>query len=116
MKIIHLILISLFLNLTLATQSQANESPMWPNSHYQKNIPTYSEVLGYEVGERISSHTDMLRFFDALALASPKNIKIFEYGRTWENRKLIYAVIGSAENIANLNQFEADMQHLSQNY
>jgi hypothetical protein len=113
MKIIHLILISLFLNLTLATQSQANESPMWPNSHYQKNIPTYSEVLGYEVGERISSHTDMLRFFDALALASPKNIKIFEYGRTWENRKLIYAVIGSAENIANLNQFEADMQHLS---
>lgn len=106
-------MIRIFFALILISSSITQAENLWPNSHYDTNIPTFSDTLGYAVGERISSHSDMLRYFDALAVASPKNIKIFEYGRTWENRKLIYAVIGSAENIAKLNQFQADMQRLS---
>jgi len=117
MKNTFLLFLSLLIILSvshIAGASNATDNgEMWPNSQYETNIPTFSQVLGYEVGERISSHAQMLQFFDALKASSPKNMKIFEYGRTWENRKLIYAVIGSEENIANLGQFESNMQDLS---
>jgi len=93
--------------------TQAASETLWPNSQYSKNIPRFSQVLGYDVGERISNHNDMLRYFDALEKIAPENIKVFEYGRTWEKRKLIYAVIGSAENISKLDHFENAMLKLS---
>jgi len=96
-------------NLALAKQDLG----LWPNTQYEQAIPTHTQVLGYAVGERITSHADMLRFFDALEKAAPKRIKVFEYARSWEGRKLIYAVIGSPENIAKLDEFAADMQKLS---
>ena len=111
MRLFFVTLLSIGLIFSISN-AKASDS-LWTNSHYDKSIPTFSKVLGYEVGERISSHNDVLRYYDALEKASPDNIKVFEYGRTWENRKLIYAVIGSAENIAKLDQFESAMQTLS---
>ena len=55
----------------------------------------------------------MLRFFEALELAAPERIKLFEYGRTWEGRKLIYAAIGAPELIKDLDGFAKNMQKLS---
>ena len=93
--------------------SQANTDQLWPGVEYKKSIPTISQVLGYSIGNKITSHIDMLEYFEALQKTSPDQIKIFEYGRTWENRKLIYLAIGSAENIALIDQFEAGMNQLS---
>ena len=90
-----------------------NTSQMWPESQYQKDIPTFNQVLGYDVGERITNHGDMLRYFEALERAAPTKIKLFEYGRTWEGRKLIYAAIGASENIAGLDDFAKNMHRLS---
>jgi hypothetical protein len=110
-RFLALILLSL---LGSSPYIHADDTPeMWPGTIYSATIPTYQEVLGYAVGERISTHRDMLRFFDALAAAAPTRIKIREYGRTWEGRRLIYAVLGSSENIANLDRFAADMQRLA---
>ena len=86
---------------------------MWPNSQYDQKIPSHSQVLGYRVGERITNHSDMLRFFEAMERAAPDRIKLFEYGRTWEGRKLIYAAIGSPQNIADLDNFATKMQRLA---
>ncbi|MFT5805122.1 MAG: hypothetical protein ACI9R8_002172, partial [Candidatus Paceibacteria bacterium] len=44
---------------------------MWPGAIYSPTIPTFQDVLGYAVGERITTHGDMLRYFDALADAAP---------------------------------------------
>ncbi|GAB2992958.1 M14 family metallopeptidase [Psychrosphaera aestuarii] len=88
-------------------------APMWPNTEYKKDIPTVKQVLGYSIGQRISSHSDMLRYFDALANATPNRIKVHQYGTTWEGRKLIYAAIGKPEHLADLEQFASDMQKLS---
>nr|WP_229817416.1 M14 family metallopeptidase [Thalassotalea profundi] len=86
---------------------------MWPGTQYNTAIPTFEGVLGYDVGERISNYNDMLRYFEALERAEPTKIKLFEYGRTWEGRKLIYAAIGNSKNIAALDDFSAKMQQLS---
>lgn len=86
---------------------------MWPGAQYDRQIPTIEQILGYKIGERITSNEDILRYFDALAQAAPERIKIFNYGQSWEGRKLIYAVIGKPETIAHLEQFAADMQTLA---
>lgn len=97
------------------TEAQADQgfSANWPQVNYNNTIPSVEAELGYKIGQRISSHADMLRYFEALQDAQPTRIKLFEYGESWEGRKLIYAVIGNEQNIANLTQFTRDMQALS---
>jgi len=90
-----------------------NTSEMWIGSDYKEDIPTFTQVLGYDVGEKITNHGDMIRYFEALENAAPNRIKLFEYGRTWEGRKLIYAAIGSSKHISNLDNFAKHMRQLS---
>eukprot|EP01093_Parvamoeba_rugata_P017807 TRINITY_DN72_c0_g5_i1.p1 TRINITY_DN72_c0_g5~~TRINITY_DN72_c0_g5_i1.p1 ORF type:complete len:902 (+),score=216.77 TRINITY_DN72_c0_g5_i1:1971-4676(+) len=108
---------SLFITTLLSASSYATEAGAftanWPQVNYDTSIPSVKTELGYKVGQRISSHTDMIRYFEALQHAQPKRIKLFEYGESWEGRKLIYAVIGNEQNIANLTQFTSDMQALA---
>lgn len=92
---------------------QTTEFSYWPGVNYNANIPTTESILGYKVGERITSHADLIKYFEALASAAPDNIKLVKYGETWEGRALIYAVVGSAEHLANLDAFASNMQKLS---
>lgn len=102
-------------SLGINTTAGAEETPfeMWPSAKYLPTIPTTTDVLGYQIGERITSHADTLKYYYALEKAAPQNIKVFEFGETWEGRKLIYAVIGSAENLAKLEQFATMMNKLA---
>ena len=109
-QILSSLLIGLICSLSASAESTEQ---MWPGSEYNPIIPTFESVLGYGVGERITNHGDMLRYFEALERAVPSQIKLFEYGRTWEGRKLIYAAIGNAKVIANLDDFSDKMQKLS---
>ena len=112
-KYAHLLSSLLISFVYLFSLSANSTEPMWPGSEYSPSIPTFKDVLGYDVGEKITNHGDMLRYFEALERAAPKQIKLFEYGRTWEGRKLIYAAIGNRDVIANLNGFADKMQKLS---
>jgi hypothetical protein len=108
------LLLASCISLLLVSSVSANEEyDMWPNTQYNTNIPTHSQVLGYKVGERITNYADMLRFFEALETAAPERIKLFEYGKTWEGRKLIYVAIGAPELISDLDGFAKNMQKLS---
>lgn len=80
---------------------------------YDPAIPSPRSVLGYGIGEAISSHAKIMSYFDALAGAAPDRVKLFEYGRSWQGKKLIYAAIGSPEKIANLGAIQADAQRLA---
>jgi hypothetical protein len=110
---VRLLLASCISWLLLSSVSANEEYDMWPNTQYNTNIPTHSQVLGYKVGERITNYADMLRFFEALETAAPERIKLFEYGKTWEGRKLIYVAIGAPELINDLDGFAKNMQRLS---
>ena len=82
----------------------------WPGAQYDAAVPSFQKVLGYGPGERISSHTNLMRYLEALAQAAPTRMKLFEYARTWEDRKLVYAAIGSEANIRRLDAIKAAMQ------
>jgi len=84
----------------------------WPGASYDPAVPTPVKVLGYDFGDRISSHANILRYMQALAAAQPNRIKIFEYGKTWEGRELFYAVIGSEANLHRLPEIQAAMKRL----
>ena len=85
----------------------------WPGATYDPAIPTETQVLGREPGERISSHAEIVRYTEALATAAPSRMKVFDYAKTWEGRRLIYAAVGSEANIRRLDEIEAGMQRLA---
>ena len=90
-----------------------NGFEFWPGAVYDTKIPTWYEVLGYEPGDRITSHAGILRYIEALATAAPNRMKIFEYGQTWEGRKLQYAAVGSEANLRRLGEIRAGMERLA---
>ncbi|HXG66292.1 MAG TPA: M14 family metallopeptidase [Blastocatellia bacterium] len=85
----------------------------WPGANYDPRIPTFKQVLGYDPGERITPHAGLMRYMEALAAAAPNQVKIFEYARSWEGRKLIYVAVGSEANIRQLDAIRAGMQKLA---
>jgi hypothetical protein len=85
----------------------------WPGASYDPKIPTYRQVLGYDPGEKITNHAGILRYMDALAAAAPTRMKVFDYGQTWEGRKMIYAAVGSEANIRRLDGIKADVARLA---
>lgn len=66
-----------------------------------------SDFLGYEIGTEFSRHADVVSYFEHISENS-KMAKYFVYGKTNERRRLIYAVISSEENLANLEQIRTD--------
>lgn len=85
----------------------------WPGVQYDPTIPTVRKILGYDAGERISSHANLMRYMEALAAAAPSRMKIFPYGTSWEGRKLVYAVVGSEANLRRLAEVKSGMQQLA---
>src|SRR6185436_7957310 len=97
----------LFFGAFLALSLHAQTPPFWPGTQYDPAIPTLQKVLGYDAGARISSHAQLMRYMEALAAALPAKMRIFEYAKTWEGRKLIYAAIGSEANIRRIGEIKA---------
>ncbi len=85
----------------------------WPGASYDPAVPTHKKVLGYEPGDHVSSHAQIMQYMDALAAANPNRMKVWEYAKSWEGRKLVYAAIGSEANIRRLPQIQADIKRLA---
>jgi len=71
------------------------------SSWSQEKLLTPAEFLGYEPGERFTAHHRVVEYFRHVARALP-NAEVFDYGKTYEGRPLIYLAITSAENFRNL--------------
>lgn len=84
----------------------------WPGASYDARIPTYRSVLGYDAGSRIATHAELVRYLEALAEASPR-LRVFDYGRTWQGRRLVYAALGSEANLRRLPEIRAAMARLA---
>jgi len=85
----------------------------WPATAYDPAIPTHEKVLGYKPGDRISWHSALIKYLEALAAAQPGRMKIWDYATTWEGRKLVYAAIASPDNMRRLAEIQAGYQKLS---
>ena len=85
---------------------------------YDNSIPSPEEFLGYELGETYTIYHSAVDYIKKIADASPK-ITVHEYGKTYENRPLVYMVITSEENQANIEEIRennlklADAQNIA---
>jgi hypothetical protein len=84
----------------------------WPGASYDPSLPTVRSVLGFDTGQRLAAHADIVRYFETLAAAAPSRMKVYEFGRTWEGRKLIYAVIGGEANLRRLSEIQNGVKKL----
>jgi hypothetical protein len=83
-----------------------------PGTVYDPAIPAPARVLGYAPGEEISLSAEVERYLQALAAATPR-VRLFEYGKSCQNRPLWYAVVASEANQQRLTQIQAGMQQLA---
>lgn len=80
--------------------------------NYDIHIPTPKKVLGYEVGDWMVSHDQLIKYMETIAAASDRAILV-EYARSYENRPLVHLIFSSPENLAKLDQIKAEHQKLS---
>ncbi len=107
-------MIRLFFAVLLATLGLAlpAKAQSMLDGTFDDSIPTLQQVVGHEPGQRISSPEQALTYFEALAEAAPDRFRLVEYATSWEGRPLVYAVISSAENMARIDDVQADLQQL----
>lgn len=71
----------------------------WNVAKAQTKSP--DEFLGYALGSRFTSHEQVIDYFKYLGKVS-KNLKIVSYGKSYEGRELLVAIVSSKDNIDNL--------------
>ena len=75
-------------------------------------IPAPSEYLGYEIGDQHTRHDMIVGYFEKLAQVSDR-ASISEYGRTYENRKLVILTITDPDNHSNMSDIKTNHLKLS---
>lgn len=75
--------------------------PFYPDGTYLKGIQSPGEFLGLEIGSRPVTHEEVIRYLSYLAETFP-NAGLYEYGETFEGRKLLYMTVTSEENANDL--------------
>jgi hypothetical protein len=78
---------------------------------YDPSIPTPDSLLGRPVGSRLAHHAEIISAFRRWAELSPR-IRVESYGRTYEGRELVYALISSKENLTRIETIRGDIHRL----
>src|SRR5260370_20553433 len=81
----------------------------WPGASYDAGVPTVRQVSGHHPGDRVTRPEDIVKYMEALAAARPRQMRVFDYGKTWEGRRPIYCVVSSGADIPRLHPTPAGM-------
>jgi hypothetical protein len=84
-----------------------------PGVTYDARIPTLEAITGHAIGAEVSAHADVEKYLTALAAAAPDRLRLFEYGQSWQGRKLWYAIVANTANLERLPAIQRDMQRLA---
>lgn len=96
-----------------AAQERLSLEYFLPDScNYDKQIPTPSSVLGFEVGEFQVTPEQGVAYIKALAAASDR-VLLRQYGWTHERRPLYLLIISTEENIRDIDRIKAEHDLLS---
>ena len=76
-------------------------------------VPTPKQILGYDLGDRYSTHGGIEQYLFALRDAAKDRIRLVSYGETYEGRKLYVAIISSAENLSRLEEIKSNIHQLA---
>lgn len=75
-------------------------------------IPSPDEFLGYPLGSHFTPHQKVVDYFKKVASQS-KNIKLQTYGKTYEGRELLLAVVSDQDNMDKLEQIRTNNLNFS---
>jgi len=75
-------------------------------------VPTFEAVTGHGFGERITVHAEMTRYLERLAATSPR-VTLIEQGTSWEERRLLAAVVTSPAHQTRLDEIREEAQRLA---
>lgn len=73
----------------------------------QQSLLSPRQFLGYDLGDRFTPHHKVIDYFKYVA-ESVDNLKLVEYGETYEHRPLVVAIITSPENFGQLETIRLD--------
>lgn len=80
--------------------------------HVKAQMASPDTFLGYELGSDFTPHYKVVAYFKQIASAN-KNIKLESYGKTYQGRELLVAIISDPKNIDNLEQIRKNNLALS---
>ena len=89
-------------------------SPLVDHLPISFTVPSPKAILGHHIGEpqRLTYYADVLRYYRALAAASPR-VKVIDIGKTEEGRESIIVFVGSEESIKNLDANRKNLARLA---
>jgi len=73
-----------------------------------QQIESPSDFLGYEIGTKFSRHHQVVDYFKHVESQLPNQVKMEQYGSTYERRPLYITYISSEENMRNLENIRKD--------
>jgi hypothetical protein len=74
-------------------------------------VPRFKDITGFDFGERITEHHQMIRYLEALAEQSPR-VTIIHQGESWQGKSLLAAIVSSPENHARLEEIRHNAHRL----
>ncbi len=92
--------------------SSDDKKPFYNNGIYDPAIPEPKGTVPRSAEARPIRIHEIHAYFTELAASSPR-AQLFEYGRTYENRPLIYLVISSESNMAGVEALKANLKSLA---
>ncbi|SMC73859.1 M14 metallopeptidase family protein [Pedobacter nyackensis] len=75
-------------------------------------VKSPDEFLGYPLGSKFTPHEKVLEYFKYLGKAT-KNVKIVSYGKSYEGRELLVAIVSAKGNMEKLEQIRKNNLDLS---
>ncbi|MEM1094370.1 MAG: M14 family metallopeptidase [Bacteroidota bacterium] len=81
-------------------------------SSFSSDIPTHEAVFGHVIGDFHTDPSQTVAYFKAVAAASDR-VTFGEYGKSYEGRSLVYAIVTSPENHARLEEIRQANLRLS---
>ena len=83
-----------------------------PGSSYDPAVPTPRSILGYDFGERFTTHRAMTRYLERIAAVS-KRIKVDTIAHTFEGREMFLITITSEQNQSRLREIAAGARRIA---
>ena len=117
----RLCLALLTLSLCIACKGTAGDTPVrffgsngglvLAPGEYDPSVPAPEQTLHFALGERPARHAMVLDYLHVLATAS-KRVRLFDMGKTYEDRPLVYLVISDEANIARLEEIKENLRRI----
>ncbi|MBN9385406.1 MAG: zinc carboxypeptidase [Chitinophagaceae bacterium] len=80
---------------------------------FSQSVPSPESFLGYKLGDHYTHHYKIVNYFREVARALPSQVKLVQYGETYEGRPLLLAFIASSENLQRLEDIRRNNLRLA---